>query len=90
MCCGMVVIVVSKTTRRQLNGTAVRTIREALGIRSGDLAYRAGVTPGTLSHIERDGRQVSVAIQRGLADALGVPLEAITFPTFTSEEEPAA
>ena len=68
------------TGKRVLNGAAVRVIREALGIRNGDLAHRVGMTPGTLSHIEKDGRQVSSAKQRGIADAMGVPLEAITYP----------
>ena len=66
--------------KRGLNGTAVRVIREALGVRNGDLAARVGVTAGTLTHIERDGRQVSPATQRAIADSLGIPLEAITFP----------
>jgi transcriptional regulator with XRE-family HTH domain len=72
---------------RKLNGTAVRVIRELLGVRNGDLALRIQVTPSTVTHIERADRQVSAETQRRLADALGVPLEAITYPTEPALEQ---
>ena len=65
---------------RRVNGTTVRVVREALGIRHGDLAKRVGISPSFLTRIEQGARQPSPAITTGLANGLGVPLEAITFP----------
>lgn len=68
------------TGKRRINGASVRVIREALGIRHGDLAARVGFTAGTLTHIEQGARQVSAETMRKIAVSLGVPLEAITYP----------
>ena len=68
------------TPTRKINGAAVRAIRNALGIRHMDLAARVGVTKGTLSHIESGARQAAPEKQVKFASALGVPLEAITYP----------
>ena len=67
----------------RINGSAVRVIREALGVRQMDLAARADITKSTLSHIERGSRQVSPATLRRLAIGLGIPSEAISYPDFT-------
>lgn len=72
------------TPHRKINGASVRVIREALGIRHRDLVTRVGFTAGTLTHIERGARQVSAETQRKIADALGVPLEAITYPALAA------
>lgn len=66
---------------RRLNGAAVRAIRSALGISQADLAARIRKSPGYLSRLEQ-GVQSSDApkIQRDVADALGVSLEAVTYP----------
>jgi len=66
--------------RRRVNGAAVRALREALGIRHMDLAARAEITKGTLTHVERGTRQVSPATLRKLACGLGVSVEAISYP----------
>lgn len=66
--------------KRHVNGAAVRALREALGIRHMDLAMRADITRGTLSHIESGSRQVSAATLRKIAQGLGVSVEAISYP----------
>lgn len=70
--------------KRLINGASVRVIREALGIRHSDLAARCSFTRGTLTHIEQGARQVSAETQRKIAVALGVPLEAISYPSNTA------
>lgn len=74
-----------QTTRMKLriNGTAVRVIREALGIRAVELAARSEITKSTLSHVESGSRQVSSATLRKIAEGLRVPMEAISYPDFT-------
>lgn len=72
------------TTTRHLNGAAVRVIRNAYGIRHGDLARRATISAPFLTRLETGERQASAPVQRALADALGVPLEAITYPAQAS------
>lgn len=64
---------------RKVNGSSIRAIREAVGIKHGDLAVRCGFTPSYLSHIESGAKQPSAAMARRLADELGVPLDAITY-----------
>lgn len=68
------------TGKRRINGASVKVIREALGIRHSDLAARVGFTRGTLTHVEQGARQVSPETQRKIAQSLGVPLEAVTYP----------
>lgn len=68
-----------KTTRR-LNGTALRVIREALGLSARELAARAGIDPSFLSRLERGARQPSAPVLHGLAAGLGVPIAAISYP----------
>lgn len=67
-------------TTRKVNGATVRVVREALGIKHGDLAVRCGFTPSFLSHVESGAKQPSAAVTRRIADELGVPLDAITYP----------
>lgn len=69
----------------RVNGAAVRVIREALGIRQYDLAARAEISKGTLSHVEKGARQVSASTLRKIAIGLGVPMEAISYPDFTDQ-----
>lgn len=66
--------------QRRTNGAAVRVIRGALGISIGDLAARASISPEYMSMIETGARQPSAVVARGIADGMGVPLDAITFP----------
>lgn len=46
----------------------------------GKLAERVGVSHGFLSNVEAGRKQPSAAVARRLADQLGVPLDAITYP----------
>ena len=75
-------------TTRAVNGSAVKVIREALGISQRDLAARCAVNQGSLSNVERGVNGASPELARKLADAMGVPLESITYPV--AEPEPAA
>lgn len=68
------------TDNRRLNGLAVRVIRNALGISLSDLATRIGKDTGYLSRIEAKGKGCSGQTRRDIAEALGVPLDAITYP----------
>ena len=71
---------------RKVNGTAILVIREALGISHGILAKRAHISPSFLTRIESGERQTQPPKAKRIAAALGVPLEAITYPAFTSAE----
>ena len=63
------------------NGAAIRVIRERTGISLTGLASAAGIDKGYLSRIENGERaNVGPEALRSLADRLGVPLEAITYP----------
>lgn len=68
------------TTTRTLNGATVRVIRELSGISQVDLAARVGISQGSLSHIEAGKFGTTPQTARKIADGLGVPLEAVTFP----------
>lgn len=68
------------TPQRRLNGASLRTIRTLSGISGADLALRANVSRPHLSLIESGARQASPAVLRRLADALGVSIEAISYP----------
>lgn len=65
---------------RRVNGGGVRAVREALGIAHGKFAVRCDISPGYLSNIEKGAKQPSPAVARRMADELGVPLDAITYP----------
>ena len=67
------------TPTRKILGPAVRAIREAMGVRHGELAGRARVNPGYLTLIEQGRRQPSPAVAVRIAAALGVPLDSITY-----------
>lgn len=67
-------------TSRRTNGEAVRSLRITLGIPQTDLARRVGISAGFLSNIEAGRKQPSPSTTRRIADHLGVPLDAITYP----------
>lgn len=69
------------TSTRRLNGSTLRAIRELSGVRHGQLANRAELNPGYLTKLENGSRQPSPEVLRRLADALGVALEVISYPT---------
>ena len=72
---------------RRVNGKAVRSIREAVGISQKTLAERAGVKQGTMAGVELGNHGMSPEKMRRVADALGVPLDAIS--SVTPEPEAA-
>ena len=53
-------------------GDRVKRERVKLAIRQDDLAHKAGITPTTLSRIERNESEPHVSTIRALAKALGV------------------
>ncbi len=67
------------TTKRQINGTAVRAMRELLGVKHGIFAIDCDISPGYLTNIEAGRKQPASNVQRAIADRLGVPLDAITY-----------
>lgn len=64
---------------RLIHGPAVRAIREAVGIKHGDLAIRCLISPGYLSNIEKGAKQPSPKVASAIAEALGVSADAITY-----------
>ena len=72
--------IVAYVDTRRVNGSAVRALREALGIAHGDLASRVGISAPFLTRIEKGERGTSAPVARRLAESMGVPFEAITYP----------
>ena len=74
----------TKTTtdeaKRLVNGLAVKAIREALGHRGGEFATKCVISHAYLSNVEAGRKQPSAAVARRIADELGVPVAAITYP----------
>lgn len=77
------------TSHRKLNGSAVRALREALGIKHGHFARDTEVSTGYLSNIEAGRKQPDPAVARRFATRLGVPLDAITYPVHAPAERVA-
>lgn len=65
---------------RRVLGPSIRAIREALGIRGSDFATRVEVSHGYLVNIEKGVKQPAEDVVRRIADGLGVPIDAITYP----------
>ena len=63
---------------RKVNGSAIRAIREALGISQRSLSVRTGIRPSALSNIEHGSNSATVENIRRIADELGVPIDAIS------------
>lgn len=60
------------------NGTAIRCFRiKATGLKPGEFATRAGIAYSTLDNIENERKEASLEALHRIADALGVPAEAI-------------
>lgn len=68
------------TTERRFHGPAARAIREAIGVNGSTFATRVVVSHGYLTNIEKGVKQPSPEVARRIADGLGVPLDAITYP----------
>jgi transcriptional regulator with XRE-family HTH domain len=75
---------------RQLNPVALREIRKLVGITQAELAERAGIHQGTMTNIELGKHGVSAQVIRKLADALGSPVDAITYVVPDPEPEAVA
>jgi len=73
---------------RVINGSALRQIRELTGLSGRELGRRAGIYENGVTNIELGKRPASPAVARKLADALGVPLDAITHIVPDAEREP--
>lgn len=65
-------------------GRTIRILRQAKDLKVNDLAKAAKVSPSLISLIESGERQPSIDILRRIADALGVPSEAILVMAFNS------
>lgn len=71
---------------RAVNGAAIKALREALGHRGGKFAVQCLISHGYLTNIEKGVKQPSPAVARKIADELGVPLAAITYPVASHED----
>lgn len=75
---------------RNVNGDAVKAIREALGHKGSQFATQCEISHAYLSNIESGRKQPSPAVAKRLADELGVPLAAITYPVLSALAKDAA
>lgn len=71
---------------RNVNGPSIKAIREALGHRGGEFATKCSISHAYLSNVEAGRKQPSAAVARRIADGLGVPLAAITYPVLDLED----
>ena len=74
---------------RNVNGPSVKAIREALGHRGGEFATKCSISHAYLSNVEAGRKQPSAAVAKRIADQLGVPLAAITYPVLTVDNTKA-
>jgi transcriptional regulator with XRE-family HTH domain len=58
-------------------GATIKNIRQTLGITQEELSYKAKISPGFLSHIERGTKKASIETIQRISDALGVPIHKI-------------
>jgi transcriptional regulator with XRE-family HTH domain len=58
-------------------GKAIRILRQAKGLRIGDVAENAGISAPFLCLVENGERQPSLTVLQRLAAALGVPADAL-------------
>jgi len=72
-------------TTRRINGATVRALRDALGIRHGELAKDVSISAGYLTRIEQGTQQPAPAVVRAIAVRLGVSLDAVTYPVAVPE-----
>ena len=54
-------------------GNGIRIIREASGLRQGDLAVKCGLSAAMLSAIESGKREPSISVVASIEDALEIP-----------------
>jgi len=72
--------------QRKSNGAAIRALREALGLTQEQAARAACMDQSHWSNIESGRKNAGPAVCRRIADALGVPLAAISS---AADPEPA-
>lgn len=63
--------------QRQVNGAAIEAIRKPLGIKQGELAERAGISPSHMNKIEHGVEIPRIETAARIAQALGCSLDAI-------------
>ena len=56
-----------------LLGSTIRHLRLASGLSQAELAHGAGVTASFLSRVERDKREPTLSVLRGIAETLKAP-----------------
>ena len=78
------------TGNRRLNPPAVKALLGTLGVTQVELSRRTDKTEGWISHVLAGRKSASVTLQRAIADALGVPLDAITYPVAADERDEVA
>jgi transcriptional regulator with XRE-family HTH domain len=67
-------------------GRRIREVRKTLDVSQERLAFKAGISPSFLSHIERGTKKASLVTIKRLAGALGVPIQNLFGPS----KEPVA
>jgi Predicted transcriptional regulators len=67
-------------------GDRVRKLRDGLGITQHELATRAGVTPQTISRIERNVNDASIASLHKIAPVLGTSIDELVNGSNVSAE----
>lgn len=66
-------------SKRVAHGPAIRAIRETTGASISAFAPRVGVTQGYMSNVELGHKQPTVEFMARVAQALGVPLDAVSY-----------
>lgn len=82
---------VADMSKRVAHGPAIRAIREVTGVSISAFAPRVGVTQGYMSNVELGHKQPTVEFMARVAQALGVPLDAVSYviPVCEHEEDAA-
>lgn len=66
--------------RRTSHGEAIRALRLARGYRAVEFAAAISISHSYLANIEADRKRASAHVLERIADALQVPVEAISIP----------
>jgi transcriptional regulator with XRE-family HTH domain len=81
---------VAVMSKRVAHGPAIRAIREATGVSISAFAPRVGVTQGYMSNVELGHKVPTVEFMSRVAQALGVPLDAVSYVLPICDHEVAA
>lgn len=71
---------------RNVNGASVKAIREALGHKGSKFAIQCQISHAYLCNVEAGRKQPAADVAKRIADELGVPLAAITYPVLDAED----